>query len=77
MISDGSCRALRSLLVVSIESPARLAIHGCDAGDEPLLLRACRGEQLRRIVEHVREHGVSRQASTDAEQSAERDALGV
>jgi len=36
-------------LVVSIESPAELGIHGCDAGDEPLLLRACRGELLERV----------------------------
>ena len=36
-------------LVVSIESPAGLGIHGCDAGDEPLLLRACRGELLERV----------------------------
>jgi uroporphyrinogen decarboxylase len=36
-------------LVVSIESPAGLSTHGCDAGDEPLLLRACRGEHVERV----------------------------
>ena len=36
-------------LVVSIESPAGLSTHGCDAGDEPLLLRACRGEPVERV----------------------------
>ncbi|HZL47880.1 MAG TPA: uroporphyrinogen decarboxylase [Solirubrobacteraceae bacterium] len=34
---------------MSIESPAGLSTHGCGAGDEPLLLRACRGEHVERV----------------------------
>ena len=34
---------------MSIELPAGLSTHGCDAGDEPLLLRACRGEHVERV----------------------------